>query len=160
MQGLDPGVVNWAPRVSRNTLKGVTGGDVVSFAPPPSQLISRRPPRSPGRCDCRALPEPPKRIDRTLTTAQSAPPPETRPVERNFLYLPPRALPVQQAKSLQPAQCGRRPDTRRAFRLALFVCPFIPLVMLLLIKGKKKSVACWCVSSKNRPLGGLRVNTS
>src|SRR6478736_5408163 len=44
-----PGVVNSAPRVLRNTSKGVTGADVVSFAPPPSQLISRRPlPSGPG----------------------------------------------------------------------------------------------------------------
>src|SRR4030095_3841071 len=39
-----PGVVNWLPRVFRNTLNGVTGA-VVSrmFGLPPSQLISRRP---------------------------------------------------------------------------------------------------------------------
>src|SRR5438876_7093947 len=38
-----PGVKNWPPRVFRNTLNGVTGTSVLTFAPPPSQLISRRP---------------------------------------------------------------------------------------------------------------------
>jgi hypothetical protein len=39
-----PGVVNWLPRVFKNTLNGVTGAVVVVSVPPaPSQLISRRP---------------------------------------------------------------------------------------------------------------------
>src|SRR6266496_2021116 len=40
----NPGVLNWLPRVFRNTLNGVTGA-VVSrrLGLPPSQLISRRP---------------------------------------------------------------------------------------------------------------------
>src|SRR5439155_18595464 len=40
----NPGVVNWLPRVFRNTLNGVTGAVVSrTFGLPPSQLISRRP---------------------------------------------------------------------------------------------------------------------
>src|SRR5262249_24339331 len=39
-----PGVVNWAPRVFRKTMNGFCGGrGAVVSAPPPSQLISRRP---------------------------------------------------------------------------------------------------------------------
>ena len=45
-----PGVVNWPPRVFRNTLNGVTGVVVPRWrCPPPSQLISRRPLLSSGR---------------------------------------------------------------------------------------------------------------
>jgi hypothetical protein len=38
-----PGVVNVAPRVFSKTVNGVTGGVPTVTAPPPSQLISRRP---------------------------------------------------------------------------------------------------------------------
>src|SRR5262245_41045583 len=51
----DPSVVIVAPRVFWNTVNGVPPGDGV-VAPPPSQLISRRPPTVPGAFPLFGLP--------------------------------------------------------------------------------------------------------